>query len=68
MVYKIRVIADLADQDVFRGFYILPNQSFEELDNAIVDAFDLYVMQMASFYLSLEKGDLSYWIDDIDLN
>ena len=57
MVYKIRVIADLADKDIFRDFYILPNQSFEELHNAIVNAFDLDGMQMASFYLSNDKWE-----------
>ena len=52
MVYKIRIIADLTDQDVFRDLYVLQNQSFEELHNAIVNAFGLDGMQMASFYVS----------------
>ena len=51
MIYKIRTILD-AEDDVFRDIAIDPENTLEELHNAIHQAFGLEGDQMASFYIS----------------
>lgn len=50
-IYRFRIILDTED-DVFRDIEIHREDSFEDLHNAIIQAFGLDGMQMASFYES----------------
>jgi hypothetical protein len=50
-IYRFRVILDTED-DVFRDIEINAEDSFEDLHNSIVQAFNMDGMQMASFYES----------------
>ncbi len=50
-IYRFRVILD-TEEDVFRDIEINAEDSFEDLHNSIVQAFNLDGMQMASFYES----------------
>lgn len=57
--YIFRVAPDI-EEDVFRDIEIKAEQSFENLHNAIIEAFDFQGDQMASFYMSdqdWEKGE-----------
>lgn len=57
--YIFRVVPDI-EEDIFRDIEIKATQSFEELHNMIIEAFDFRGDQMASFYMSdedWEKGE-----------
>jgi hypothetical protein len=55
-IYKFRVIVD-TEQDVFRDIEIETDASFEQLHEAVLDAFDFESGEMASFYMSNEQWE-----------
>ena len=55
-IYKFRVIID-TEQDVFRDIEIETDTTFEKLHEAILDAFDFELGEMASFYMSDEQWE-----------
>ncbi|MFP5471781.1 MAG: IS1096 element passenger TnpR family protein, partial [Bacteroidia bacterium] len=55
-VFKLRVLLDSEDT-VFRDIEIKASQTFENLHNAILDAFEFDGSEMASFYLSNDNWD-----------
>lgn len=59
MIYRFRVILD-AEEDVIRDIELEKDSNFEDLHNAIIQAFGFGGQQMASFYVSDEdwsQGD-----------
>ncbi len=56
MIYKFRVILDIED-DVFRDIEISKNDTLEDFQNAIVQAFGFEGGEMASFYLSNDSWE-----------
>lgn len=56
MTYKFRVLIDY-EKDVFREIEIRSDQSFLDLNNAIISSFSFKGDQMASFYMSNEDWD-----------
>lgn len=54
--YKFRVVIDVEEM-VFRDILILENQTFEELHNAIIKAYNFQGGVMASFYISNDEWD-----------
>lgn len=56
MIYKFRVILDIED-DVFRDIEISKNDTLEDFQNAIVQAFGFDGGEMASFYVSDESWE-----------
>ena len=60
MIYRIRVILDLAEDDVFRDIEINETATLEDLHNVITHSFGFLGNEMASFYRSndqWEQGD-----------
>lgn len=56
MLYKFRVLIDY-EKDVFREIEILSDQTYMDLNNAILNAFEFSGEQMASFYMSNDDWD-----------
>jgi hypothetical protein len=65
-VFKLRVLLD-SEGTVFRDIEIKANQTFEELHNTILDAFEFDGNEMASFYLSNDNWDKGKEIPLVDL-
>ena len=55
-VFKFRVLLD-SEETIFRDIQIKANQTFEDLHNAILDAFEFEGTEMASFYQSNDNWD-----------
>lgn len=55
-IFKFRVIVD-TEQDVFRDIEIETDATFEQLHEAVLDAFDFERGEMASFYMSNEQWE-----------
>jgi hypothetical protein len=55
-VFKFRVLLD-SEVTIFRDIEIKASQTFEELHNAILDAFEFEGTEMASFYQSNDNWD-----------
>lgn len=55
-IFKFRVIID-TEQDVFRDIEIETDATFEQLHEALLDAFDFELGEMASFYMSNEQWE-----------
>ena len=56
MIYKFRVLIDY-EKDVFREIEIRSDQTFLDLNHAIISAFTFKGDQMASFYMSNDDWD-----------
>lgn len=56
MLYKLRVLIDY-EKDVFREILIRSDQTFMDLNKAIISAFDFTGDQLTSFYMSNEDWD-----------
>jgi len=65
-IYKFRVIVD-TEQDVFRDIEIETDATFEQLHEAILDAFDFELGEMASFYMSNEQWEKGLEIPLLDM-
>jgi Plasmid pRiA4b ORF-3-like protein len=65
-IYKFRVIID-TEQDVFRDIEIETDTTFEKLHEAILDAFDFELGEMASFYMSDEQWEKGLEIPLMDM-
>jgi hypothetical protein len=66
MRYHFRVLIDY-EKDVFREIALRSDQSFMDLSNSIIKAFDFKGDQMASFYLSNEDWDKGEEIVQFDM-
>lgn len=65
-IFKFRVIID-TEQDVFRDIEIETDATFEKLHEAILDAFDFELGEMASFYMSNETWEKGLEIPLMDM-
>ena len=65
-IYKFRVIVD-TEQDVFRDIEIETDATFEQLHEAVLDAFDFESGEMASFYMSNEQWEKGLEIPLMDM-
>ena len=65
-IYKFRVIVD-TEQDVFRDIEIETDATFEQLHEAVLDAFDFESGEMASFYMSNEQWEKGLEIPLLDM-
>ena len=57
MIYRIRVILDLAEDDVFRDIEINETATLEDLHNVIANSFGFLGNEMASFYRSNDQWE-----------
>jgi hypothetical protein len=64
MIYQIRVTAFTGKGHVFRDLELTGDMTLEDLHNAIVNAFGLDGMEMASFYILEDDSSL---LDEIPL-
>jgi hypothetical protein len=65
-IFKFRVIID-TEQDVFRDIEIETDSTFEQLHEAVLDAFDFESGEMASFYMSNEQWEKGLEIPLMDM-
>lgn len=65
-IFKFRVIVD-TEQDVFRDIEIETDATFEQLHEAVLDAFDFESGEMASFYMSNEQWEKGLEIPLMDM-
>lgn len=65
-IFKFRVIID-TEQDVFRDIEIETDATFEQLHEAVLDAFDFESGEMASFYMSNEQWEKGLEIPLMDM-
>ena len=64
--YIFRIVPDI-EEDIFRDIEIKGDQSFEDLHNAIIEAFGFQGDQMASFYMSNESWEKGEEIGLMDM-
>lgn len=65
--YTLRIVVD-TEEDIFRDIEVLENQSFEQLHDAIIHAFDFSGREMASFYMSNDEWEKGLEIGLMDIS